>query len=109
MRLDDPSRPTLANGQAMYLQDGKGVAALPQWLLSPQGEHEMYVTIQVMLLINPTTARWHEVNFHIGELTDRWLEWLDDPEKFLSDHFQWKGMGKAQAQENTLTLDDLGL
>jgi len=110
MRFDDPARPQNAPGSFMYLSPkGKPIAVMPNIMLSPKDDLD--ITVSVMLLVGPATARWFERDIRLEEL--RWFvdSWMQSPEEVLSKVFGYDyepGTAPFRRQD-VLSLEDLGL
>src|SRR5438552_6123238 len=82
MHFDDPSRPQNAPGSFMYMSpSGQPIAVMPSIMVSPKDD--MDVTVSVMLLVGPSTARWYERDIRLEELGWFMNKWMEDPEEVL--------------------------
>jgi hypothetical protein len=102
------SRPRLISGSPCYVDPaGRPIAALPAWQLKPTSETTLLLSL--MLMVRCNSASWHEFEFEALLLPIYWAWWLEDPEQFMRQYMNWRGLSAEPASPEALTLDDLGL
>lgn len=116
MKLRDPARPALANGQRLLTSGGP----VPTWYLLPAEvvEGKPQVKLIVFLLVSGHNSfRDFSAVFAARQLSDTWLAWEDDPELCCQNWFGYSGptagVPKGVQQLPTVvvaeSLEDLGL
>jgi len=58
-------------------------------VIIPDEKEEKYIWIKFMLQISSNSYAWRDLKILVTNLGFHYHMWLENPEKFLFDHFDW--------------------